>query len=176
MVGRAPPRSVAAIGEAEVGGTFALKTSAGKVVRDADLRGRVSILYFGATADDGISVAALTILGAALQRLGARSDVISVYFVGLDPEHDGPERLQAFLEKHLPRAVALTGPANEINDLSSKYKLYYKKIVDPSLPIGHVIEHASLYYIMNRDGAYAAHVPYTTSLEDLVREISVHLD
>jgi cytochrome oxidase Cu insertion factor (SCO1/SenC/PrrC family) len=169
------PRLDAITGQAQIGGAFTLTTSNGKVVRDGDLKGKVSILYFGATVDDGISVAALTILAAALQRVDRRADAVAVYFITLDPDFDTLDRTQLLLGKHLPRAVALTGNTSEIKELAGKFKLYFKKILDPALPMGYIVDHASLYYILDPDGAFAALVPYTTELSELVREISRHI-
>ncbi len=170
-----PARRVVHSGTPDIGGTFVLEAADGRLVRETDLVGTPSILYFGAIDDDGLSAAALGMLNAALQRMSLADGVVRVVFITLDPERDTFEGLKSFVGALLPRATVLRGSINEINSLAKKYKLYFKIVTDPLHPKSHIVDHASLYYVLDRRGAYVDHIPYTTDVGELVQSLSVHI-
>jgi protein SCO1/2 len=162
------------MGTAEVGGPFKLMDQTGAAVSDRDFRGRMPIIYFGWTNDLDLTPAALQVLMVALKM--AANDRFAPLFITLDPEVDTPSVLERFLKKYDARLRGLTGSPEEIAAVIASYKLYAKRIPDPSLPNGHSIDHASLYYVLGKDGAFRAAIPHTTDVAELVGELAKYRD
>jgi protein SCO1 len=162
------------MGTADVGGPFTLVDQTGARVSDRDFRGRMPVIYFGWSNDPDLTPAALQVLTAALQ--GGTRDRFVPLFITLDPEVDTPTVLERFLKKYHSRMLGLTGSAGDIAAVVASYKLYVKRIPDPSLPNGHSIDHASLYYVLGKDGAFRAAIPYTTDVAELVGELEKYRD
>jgi protein SCO1/2 len=159
-------------GKADIGGPFTLTDQSGRPISDRDLRGKVLVIYFGWTGDPGLTPAALQVLTDALARLNrATAARLTPVFITLDPERDTPQRLQTFVQSFAPGMLALTGTAPEIQALARQYKLYFKRIEDPSLPGGYSIEHSSHYYVVGADGAFADVLAHTTDSDVLAGDI-----
>lgn len=173
----APTAPVTSSGIARVGGSFSLTEHTGKTVTDADFSTHPKIIYFGWTRDPDLTPAALQVLIAALGRRPQGATPIQPLFITLDPERDLPERLSTYLAAIPspiagPTIVGLTGAAPHIKDLAAAYKLYWKRIEDPSLPGGYSIDFASLYYVMGAGGKFVGVVPHTTNTAELAEELA----
>jgi protein SCO1/2 len=165
----APP--VVTSGVATVGRPFKLIDQYGKTVSSESFRGRAQVIYFGWSNDPDLTPAALQILTAALASKALAGRRLQPIFITLDPQQDQPGRLARFLGAYHPTLVGLTGTESEIIDLASAYKLYWKRIVDASLPQGYSIDFASHYYVTGASGDLLGVVPHTTNAMELAEEI-----
>ena len=114
---------------------------------------------------------------ASLGRRSQGATPIPPLFITLDPERDRPERLATYLAAIPsplagPTIVGLTGAAPHIKDLAAAYKLYWRRIEDPSLPGGYSIDFASHYYVMGAGGNFVGVVPHTTNATELAEELA----
>jgi protein SCO1/2 len=158
-------------GAAPVGGPFELVDHTGHSVTDRSLLGTPAILYFGWTGDGDVTPAALQTLADALARSRGVARTSTPVFVTLDPAHDTPQRLSAYLAKLSPRFVGLTGDVGRIDALARAYRLYFRRIPDPALPSGHSVEFTSHYYVVGADGRFLAIVPHQGDGIALAREL-----
>ena len=149
-------------GTADVGGPFQLTDHNGQTVTDRDFRGRALVIYFGWRLDPDLTPAALQVLAASLDKLGRKNEGLAPVFVSIDAERDNSRNLNDFIGRIDRRIIALSGSAEAISALAKAYKLYFKRIPDPTLPGGYSIDHASLYYVMGSDGGFLGVVPHTT--------------
>lgn len=105
------------------GGDIALPAHTGKRVSTADFRGRVLILFFGYSRCPDICGPTLAKLAGLRRALGADGDLIQVFFVTIDPAHDGVRRLASFVPKFDPAFLGLTGTPEEIAAAAGEYKV-----------------------------------------------------
>lgn len=159
-------------GEAIVGGPFELDAVDGGRVALRDLAGRVPVLVFGWTRDTGFSEPLLRVLEDAMRQLGGDRARIAPLFITLDPERDTAAEIGAFLSRAGSGARGLTGTAAQIDAIAASFRLYHRRVPDPALPGGYSIDHAALYYVMDRAGRFSAAVPYTTDSGELVVAIA----
>ncbi|MBV1693407.1 MAG: SCO family protein [Hyphomicrobiales bacterium] len=165
------PREVHS-GEAAVGGPFDLEAVDGGRVALSDLAGRVPVLVFGWTRDTAFSEPLLRVMEEALRRLDDDRARIAPLFITLDPERDSAADIRTFLARAGSTARGLTGTPAQIQALIATYRLYHRRVPDPALPGGYSIDHAALYYVMDRSGRFAAAVPYTTDSGELAAAIA----
>lgn len=162
----APP-AIIETGQADVGGPFTLTDHTGRPFSEADLVGRPHVLYFGWSLDPDLTPAALQVLTAAVARLPLKSEPPRRVFISVDPIRDTTAKLSDFINRFGADGVAATGTPEAITALARTYKLYFKSLPDASLPGGYSIDHASLYYVLGRDGAFLGAVPHTTDVAEL---------
>ena len=80
-------RSVGAeTGSVAIGGPFSLTDQDGKRVTEADLKGKLSLIYFGYTFCPDACPTALGTITAALNKMGADADQVTPVFNTIDPE------------------------------------------------------------------------------------------
>lgn len=157
-------------GTPSVGGPFALTGLDGLPLTSETLRGRPVILLFGWTLDPGLTEPALRVLEAALQRLQPKPDATAVVFVSLDPERDSAAQVAAFIGRTGSRARGALGDRATIEAMARSFRLHQARIPDPALPGGYSIDQSALYYLLNRDGSFAAALAYTNDSAGLAAE------
>src|SRR5262249_30304773 len=126
------PRGPAGTARASaIGGPVQLVDQDGKMVTDADLKGKWWLIYFGyihcpdacPTARNGISI--------ALSELGAKRDEVRPVFITVDPERDTPETLKTYVTAFDAPILALTGTQEQVAKAAKGYRVYYAKNPEP---------------------------------------------
>ena len=145
-----PSPAVKISGGALIGGPFALTDHNGRRVTDADFRGRIMLVVFGATSSPDVVPAALQVLSAALDRLGPQAARFAPILITVDPESDTPDRLKAYVARFHPRLVGLTGTPAEIAQVLAAYRIRgTQAAVEPERASA-----PSLIYVMDADGSF----------------------
>lgn len=101
---------------------FVLRDHRGMVVRDTDLHGRVLIVDFIFTSCPDVCPLLTEQLVSLRKRLPDVSPIAYVSF-SVDPEHDTPEKLQAFARAHradFANWYFLTGPLADVREVVTK--------------------------------------------------------
>ncbi|PPC83529.1 MAG: SCO family protein [Hyphomicrobium sp.] len=155
-------------GTALVGGPFALTDQTGKRVTEKDFLGKYMLVFFGFTNCPDICPSGLQVVSAALDKLGTKADDITPVFVTLDAKRDTPEKLAAYVKSFHPRLVGLTGSEDDVAAAAKAYRVYFQKIVDEKTPDSYSYDHAALFYLMGKDGAFVAPIPHTTDVNEVV--------
>ena len=169
-----PPASSVRVGvvpgsKARVGGAFTLTDHTGKRVHDTDFRGRHILVFFGYTACPDICPMGLQTIGAALERLGSRADLISPIFITLDPVRDTPDVMASYIANFDPRLIGLTGTPEEIAGVAKAFHAYYSPRGDDGK---HHVDHTAIYYLQDERGEYAGHFAYGLSPDELASGIA----
>ena len=164
-------QSVPSVGQALVGGPFALTDQAGKRVTDKDFRGRYLLVFFGFTNCPDVCPSALQVMAAALDKLGPKGQKITPVFITVDPERDTPAQLATYLKSFHPRLVGLSGTPAEIEAVTKAYRVYVKKVADPKSSAGYTFDHSAIIYLMGPDGAYLAHFTHASNVEAMAERL-----
>ena len=128
-----------------------LTAHTGARVSTADFRGKVTVLFFGYTHCPDICTPTLTKLAAVREALGADADQVQVLFITVDPQHDTPKQLAAFVPKFDPSFIGLTGAPAEIGAVAAEYKVAYAHA--PARPQQQVlIDHSGGMLVKDRTG------------------------
>ena len=171
-----PEGLAAAADGAGDGGRFLLTDTRGRLISDADLRGKLQILYFGYTFCPDICPTSLAVLGSAMRMLGDRADGIQPWFVTVDPQRDTLEKLRDYVAYFDDRLIGLTGKPVMIERLAARYGVQYEKVLeegqDPEL---YVVDHSASLYLLGPDGRYITKFLHGISPEKLYSELSRHL-
>lgn len=169
----APQTSVT--GKALIGGPFTLTDHTGKRVTEKDFLGHYMLIFFGFTNCPDICPSGLQVLTTALDKLGPKADAVIPVFITFDGKRDTPEKLAAYLKSFHPRLVGLTGSDEEIAAVTKAFRVYVQKVTDEKSPESYTFDHAAIFYLMGKDGAFLSPIPHTTDADELVRALSAAL-
>jgi len=148
------PRNDAAPVQSAVGGPFRLTDQNGRVVTDADFKGKPFLVFFGFTHCPDICPTALFEMSETFRRLGPDAEKMAAIFITVDPERDTPEKLKEYLQSFHPRISGLTGTPAEIEAVTKEYKAYAKKV--PLEGGDYTMDHSAIVYLMDREGRFVA--------------------
>ena len=113
-------------------------------------RGKVVLIYFGYTACPDICPATLGTFQAVRRQLGDAADDVRFVFVTVDPQHDTPDVLRAYLDGIDPAIVGLTGSPAAIAQVTRAYGVY--AAAHPDATDGHSVEHTDRIFVVDRAG------------------------
>jgi len=148
-------RSAAPSNRAEVfaglGGDFTLTGHTGAPVSLSEFEGKVVLLYFGYTYCPDVCPIHLTLISAALDRLGGRANRIQPLFVTVDPARDTPEAMALYVSHFNSTLIGLTGSEEEISGVAAEYAAAREIVGDLSDPY-YTVDHSSVIYVIGEEG------------------------
>jgi protein SCO1/2 len=175
LLNSSPGDRVQSSGKALVGGPFTLVDASGKTVTDQDFRGRYMLIFFGFTHCPDICPAELQVMAGALDQLGDKAKKVVPIFITLDPERDTPEAVGAYVKNFGPNIVGLTGSMDAVAAAAKAYRVSFSKFQDQNSGENYTIDHSALAYLMGTDGEYITHIPYGTSVAQMVDILNRYL-
>lgn len=124
------------------------------------------LVYFGYTSCPGICPVDAQRMGRVAEELEERGIDVKPVFVTVDPQRDTPEILAEFVETIHPRAVGLTGTPRDIGQAASDWRIHYRR--GEGDDEFYLMDHSTLTYLADAEGAYRAHFGRDSSVEDMV--------
>ncbi len=155
-----------------VGGAFNMINHLGERVTEKDLLGHYSLIYFGYTYCPDVCPMSLQIMKLVLDELSSLKNKIQPIFVSVDPQRDRPELLSDYIQsngfpEHL---IGYTGSVEQVRAMTNAYKVHYSKRDDESLS-EYLVDHTSLFFLMNRQGKLALVLSPNSTIEQMVSRI-----
>lgn len=166
---------VSSIGQPQIGGSFRLQKSLpeGKtsVFTEQDLKGKISIIFFGFTSCPDICPTELSKITLMKEELSSEEqEKLQVIFVSVDPKRDTPERLYNYVTSFDESYIPLTGTSEQIKHAADQYLVYYV-VHDPEddkLPMDYRVDHSGYTYVMDENGTYIKHFTTHTTIDEMV--------
>ena len=155
LLGNAPPPSaggVALPAGVGIGGPFTLVDGNGRRVTEADLRGKLALIFFGFTHCPDVCPTELQAVGQAMDLLGPQAEGVRPVFITVDPERDTPERMKDYVALFHPSITGLTGTPEQVAAAARAWRVYYNKVTPPGAS-EYLMDHSSFTYLMGRDGS-----------------------
>ncbi|MCW5746762.1 MAG: SCO family protein [Alphaproteobacteria bacterium] len=158
-------------GAPAIGGPFSLTDQNGKRVTDADFKGKPTLIYFGFTYCPDVCPTSLLLMQTAVEQLGKDADQkVNRVFITVDPERDTPAALKDYLGNFGATMVGLTGTPQEIAAVAKAYRVYYKK-VESKDGAPYLVDHSSIFYLLDRRGRFVRHFTHQSKAEDIAAAI-----
>ena len=141
----------------QIGGPFTLtRVADGKSVTERDFRGKFMLVYFGYTYCPDVCPTTLADLAAALKDLGGAAARVQPIFVTVDPARDTAAMLKSYLAQFSPSFTGLTGSQEQIAAMEKSYRVYAAKTPTGNGPDDYVMDHSSMFYLMDTRGSFVA--------------------
>jgi protein SCO1/2 len=154
---------------------FSLRGSDGTELTLSRYRGKIVVLAFGFTHCPGVCPTTLSMLAKARKKMGAIGNEVQVVYVTVDPERDSAERMRQYLAAFDASFIGGTGSSAELAQVRKAYG-----IVAERKPIGgssgdYAVDHSSFLYLVDREGALRALVPYARGADDIAHDVKILL-
>jgi len=134
----------------------------GAVFTQADVRGKVALLYFGYTYCPDVCPLTLQHLAMVLARMGPVSADVRVLFVTVDPNRDTLAELGRYVALFGPGIIGLRGTPDGLGRLARRYRVAYS-VTPPGGGHGYEVTHSSAIYAFDRTGAARLLIPSMAS-------------
>jgi protein SCO1/2 len=139
-----------------------------------ELSGRWLLVYFGYASCSEICPAALSTMTAVLKRLGPSADSIDPLFVTLDPIHDSPAVMRAFVAHFDPHIRALTGTPQAVAEAAHTFGVPWKAAASGAAASS-AVDHGVFYYLVAPDGTVVQILHPQQQVGELAAAIRRHL-
>ena len=150
-----------------LGGEFSLPGSDGKAFRLADQRGRLVLLTFGYTSCPDVCPLTLARFRAVLAALGPDAVRLQPVMISVDPDHDSPARLDAYVRYFDPRIRGLTGTREQ---LALVERQYGAMVSLPAPSTQGEVSHSDYLYLIDDLGRVRRLYDQQAPVQDIVRE------
>lgn len=142
-----------AVGGGDIGGPFTLIDKTGAAVTDKQVLTKPALVYFGYTFCPDVCPMDMARNAEAVDLLQDKGLDVTPIFITIDPERDTAQVVGEFAANIHPKAVGLTGSADQIKAASQAYKTYYRK-QDGDDPEFYLMDHSTFTYLMLPGGAF----------------------
>ena len=140
-----------------------------------DYKGKLKLIYFGYTFCPDICPTELGLIAKALDALTPEQrEKVAPLFITVDPERDTPQVLQSYTAAFHPQIIGLTGSVEQVDAAKKAFHIYAAKAPGND-DKSYGMDHSSILYILNGDGAYVAHFNRDVTLDQLVQELQRNL-
>jgi protein SCO1/2 len=138
---------------------FSLVRAGNSPLSLADLRGNVTLLFFGYTNCPDVCPLTLSTIARAKEQLSAtEASKVQTVFVTIDPDRDTPEHLRAYVEQFDRSFIGAVAPGEELPALTAKYFVAYEREPGPT-PDQYFFDHSAFTTVIDGDGVVRAIVP-----------------
>lgn len=161
---------ISAPGGVSVGGPFSLVDPTGKIVTDADFRGRWMLVYFGYTFCPDVCPTELQAVAAGMDLLGKQAEQVVPIFITVDPERDTPAAMGEYVKLFDDRLIGLTGSSDQVKVATRAYRVYAAKS-DSKTTNAYLMDHSSFVYLMGPDGTLRSLFKAGTGADELAQSI-----
>lgn len=158
----------------DIGGPFELTDHTGARFSSDAFAGDYALVYFGYTFCPDICPTELGQMAIAIDELGDAGARVRPVMITIDPERDTPEVLSEYVPLFHERLVGLTGTEQEIRDVATRYRVFYRRFEDPGYT-EYLMDHSSFVYLIGPDGNIAAMFRYGTPPEEMASTIRQHM-
>ncbi|NGM86423.1 SCO family protein [Parapusillimonas sp. SGNA-6] len=168
------PKKVAFIGSditgTKLGKDMVMVDGNGQTRTLADYKGKVVVVFFGFTQCPDVCPTAMAELAQTMDLLGKDADQVQVLMISVDPERDTPPVLSEYVKAFNPAFVGLTGTPEQLSKTAKSFKAYYAKSPGAK-PEQYSMDHASSFYIIDKDNEARVLVSGNASAKDIASDI-----
>ena len=139
---------------ATIGGPFTLTGADGKPFASSRLNGKPAAIFFGFTNCPDVCPTTLARLVKLRKQLGQGDDALSIVFVTVDPERDGPAEVGSFARLFNAPVIGLTGSTADIERVKKQFGVFSQKVDQPGG--SYSVDHTASVFLMDRNGKFVA--------------------
>ena len=137
-----------------IGGPFTLTGGDGKPFSSTRLNGRPAAIFFGFTHCPDVCPTTLARLVKLRRQLGKGDEALSIVFISVDPERDGPAEVGGYAGLFNAPVIGLTGSPADIERVNKQFAVYSAKVPQPGG--GYSVDHSAAVFLMDKNGQFVA--------------------
>lgn len=136
-------------------------------------KGKAQIVFFGFMSCPDVCPVTLSNVSRALHKIPNSSSDVRVLFISVDRQRDTLEGLNSYVKSFDPQFVGVTGTSAEIRKAATAFRAPYNVLKKPDGEIE--VRHSGFVYLVTRDGALHAKLPFNASIDRVASEIKAVL-
>ncbi|MBJ20096.1 MAG: SCO family protein [bacterium] len=150
----------------------------GRAVSERDFSGRYMLVFFGYTHCPDVCPGNLSIMSAAMRRLGRAAEAVQPVFITFDPARDTPEILAEYVRHFHPRLTGLTGTPAQIEAATRSYGVVFERADagGGGEAADYSLRHTSQTYLIGPNGRGVAIFEHDSNPEEMASEILALLE
>lgn len=148
-------------GEQRFGGPFSLTAPDGSAVTDRTLAGEPYAIFFGFTRCPDVCPTSLARMARLRKQLGPQGMKFAIVFVSVDPGHDKPADLGAYVALFGTPILGLTGSDADIARIKRGFGVFSQKV--PTGGGDYTIDHTATIFLMTDKGELAGTIDHDES-------------
>lgn len=137
-----------------IGGPFTLTAGDGKPFASARLNGKPAAIFFGFTNCPDVCPTTLARLVKLRRQLGRGDDAMSIVFITVDPERDGPAEVGSYAGLFNAPVIGLTGSTADIERVKKQFGVFSQKVEQPGGT--YTVDHTASVFLMDKNGHFVA--------------------
>ena len=137
-----------------IGGPFTLTGADGRPFASSRLHGKPAAIFFGFTHCPDVCPTTLARLVKLRRQLGKGDDALSIVFITVDPERDGPKEVGSYAGLFETPVTGLTGSAADIERVKKQFGAFSAKVSQPGG--GYSVDHTASVFLMDENGQFVA--------------------
>jgi protein SCO1/2 len=157
-------------------GDFTLTGQTGEPFHLSDVRGKVTLLYFGYTFCPDVCPMSLSHYKRVKSLLGDDADQLAVVFVSVDGERDTPDRLAHYLSAFDPDFIGVTGTDSEIRTVAKDYGVFYQRASYDNTEADYLVDHTASTFVVGPEGRLRIIYPYGTDPAIMVEGVQMLIE
>lgn len=143
---------------------FKVNAKSGELTLDS-YKGKVLAIYFGYTYCPDVCPTSLSILSQSLNKIDSQKvkNNFEGLFISVDPDRDKLDALDEYAKYFHPTFKGATSNKENIDDIVSRYKSFYKKVYLENSSMDYSVSHTSYIYFFDKDGKLYKKVDHHTN-------------
>ena len=129
------------------------------------------LVFFGFTNCPDVCPLTLQKIADTLALAPELTKKLTPVFISVDPERDAPAKMKAYAAYFSPEIRALSGTPEQTAAAIAAFKVYAKKVPLPDSALGYTMDHSSLIYLYDADGAFVTGWDPSIASEKLAEEL-----
>lgn len=136
----------------------------------SELRGTITVLYFGYTYCPDVCPATVAIMRQVFDQIEAPSGSLNFIMLSVDPERETPDSVDAYMRRFHPDFIGLWVERNQLDQILDDYSII--AIREPSEnPDTYLITHTARVFLIDKEGNLRTHYPFGSVPADFVTDI-----
>jgi protein SCO1/2 len=149
-----PSPSSRETGLATIGGPFTLTGGDAMPFQSSRLNGKPAAIFFGFTHCPDVCPTTLARLVKLRRQLDEGDDAMSIIFITVDPDRDGPAEVGSYASLFGAPVIGLTGKPADIERVKKQFGVFSQKVDQPGG--GYSVDHSASVFLMDRNGHFVA--------------------
>lgn len=151
---------------------FELNSMTGQPFRLSDVKGDITLIYFGYTYCPDVCPLTLADIKQAVNKLEQGRERVHVIFISVDPERDTSEVLSRYVTAFDPSFMGLTDDFEKIKEVMKPYGAFAEKETVADSAAGYLVSHSARLYLVNADQNLLLMYPFGFKPEDLSSDLA----
>jgi protein SCO1 len=155
---------------------FTLTSHTGEPISLSDLRGRVTLMYFGYTHCPDFCPTTLAEFKQIKEALGDDAENVAFVLISVDGSRDTPEVLNEYLSRFDAGFIGMTGEEGAVEQIGTDYGLHVEKLPGSGGNAEeYLVDHAANVYLIDPQGRLTTIYMYGTEPEVIIEDVQVAL-